>query len=51
MYSAVITGASKAEQVVQNMAAIDVVENLTDRVMDRLEEILGNKPDPESDFR
>ncbi len=49
--STVITGASKAEQVVQNMAAIDVVKNLTDGVMKRLEEILANKPEPESDFR
>lgn len=49
--STVITGASKASQVVQNMAAVDYVEKLTEEVMGQLEEILGNKPDPEPEFR
>lgn len=49
--STVITGASKPEQVRQNMKAIDKVEKLTDDVMKKIEEILDNKPDEEQDFR
>lgn len=42
--STVITGASKPEQVKENMKAIDFVELLTDDVMEKIEEILQNKP-------
>lgn len=49
--STVITGASKAEQVKQNMKAIDVVDQLTPDIMERIEEVLDNKPEPEPDFR
>lgn len=49
--STVITGASKPEQVVENMAALEVVPRLTDEVMDQIEEILDNKPKPVTDFR
>ena len=49
--STVITGASKPQQVVENMRALDVVAKLTDPVMDRIDQILGNKPEPESDYR
>jgi voltage-dependent potassium channel beta subunit len=42
--STVITGASRPEQVHENMKALDVVPKLTDDVMERIEEILGNKP-------
>ncbi|HNU03180.1 MAG TPA: aldo/keto reductase [Anaerolineae bacterium] len=49
--STVITGASRAEQVVENMASLDVVEKLTPEVMARIEEILDNKPKPPSDYR
>ncbi len=42
--STVITGASRAEQVHENMKALDVVPQLTAEVMQRIEEILGNKP-------
>jgi voltage-dependent potassium channel beta subunit len=49
--STVITGASRAEQVVENMRALDVVDKLTSEVMARIEGILGNKPAPPSDFR
>jgi voltage-dependent potassium channel beta subunit len=49
--STVITGASRAEQVVENMAALDVVDKLTPEVMERVEGILDNKPAPPSDFR
>lgn len=49
--SAVITGASKPQQVVENMKALDVVAKLTEPVMARIEAILGNKPEPEPDER
>jgi voltage-dependent potassium channel beta subunit len=49
--STVITGASKAEQVKENMQALEVVEKLDDGVMERIEAILGNKPQAEEDFR
>lgn len=49
--STVITGASRPEQVVENMAALDVVDKLTPDVLARIEGILDNKPTPLSDFR
>lgn len=49
--STVITGASRAEQVVENMRALDVAAKLTPDVMERIEAILQNKPTPPSDFR
>lgn len=49
--STVITGASKPEQVTENMKALDVVAKLTPDVMERIEGILENKPEPESDYR
>jgi voltage-dependent potassium channel beta subunit len=49
--STVITGASKPEQVNQNMAAMDVVNKLDEGVMNKIEEILANKPSGEPDFR
>jgi len=39
--STVITGASRPEQVVENMAAIDVVERLTPEVMGQIDAILA----------
>jgi len=42
--STVITGASRVEQVHQNMAALDVVDKLTGDVMERIDAVLGNKP-------
>jgi len=42
--STVITGASRVEQVHQNMTSLDIVPRLTEDVMSRIEEILQNKP-------
>jgi voltage-dependent potassium channel beta subunit len=42
--STVITGASKPEQVVENMKAMDVALNMTGDIMERIEETLGNNP-------
>jgi len=49
--STVITGASKPEQADQNMKALDVVDKLTPDVIDRIEEVLDNRPQPRFDFR
>jgi voltage-dependent potassium channel beta subunit len=45
--STVITGASRPEQVHENMKALDVVPKLTHDVMERIEGILGNNPNKE----
>jgi voltage-dependent potassium channel beta subunit len=44
--STVITGASRVEQVVDNMQALDMLPQLTDDVMERIEIVLANKPEP-----
>jgi voltage-dependent potassium channel beta subunit len=49
--STVITGASRREQVIENMKALDVVEKLNGEVLDHIESILKNKPEPEEDYR
>lgn len=49
--STVITGASKPEQVSENMMALEAVPKLTEEVLDRIEQILDNKPEPEPKFR
>ncbi len=41
--STVITGASRPEQVKENMKALDAVAKLTPDVMERIEQILGNE--------
>jgi len=51
MVSSVITGASRPEQVVENMKAVDIVNLLTPEIMGRIEGILGNKPAPDPNFR
>lgn len=42
--STIITGASRVEQVRENMAALDAVEKLDPEVMARIDDVLGNKP-------
>lgn len=49
--SSVITGASRPQQVVENMQALDVVEKLTPEVMERIETLLDNRPELEADTR
>jgi voltage-dependent potassium channel beta subunit len=49
--SSVITGASKPSQVSENMEALDIVQKLTPDVMERIESVLENKPEPFSDYR
>src|SRR3989442_1282048 len=43
--STVMTGASRPEQVVENMKAIDVVDKLDSGIMERIDDVLGNRPD------
>ncbi len=43
--STVITGASRPEQVAENMVALEVVPRLTDEVLARIEEALGDSTD------
>ena len=49
--STVITGASRAEQVVENMKALEVAPRLNEEIMQQIEEILDNKPKQEEDQR
>ncbi|MFQ5399048.1 MAG: potassium channel beta subunit family protein [Anaerolineae bacterium] len=44
--SSVITGASRPEQVADNMKALDVVAQLSDDVMEKIEPLLNNRPEP-----
>ena len=46
--SSVITGASRVEQVHENMQALEAVDKLTPEVMARIEAVLGNKPEAEA---
>jgi len=49
--STVITGASKKEQVHENMKSLKFVSKLTPEILQKIDTILGNKPEPETDFR
>lgn len=49
--STVITGASKAQQVKDNMKVIDYLVLLTPEVMEKIEQILDNKPVLDRDWR
>jgi voltage-dependent potassium channel beta subunit len=44
--STVITGASRLEQVEENLQALEVVPQLTDDVIEKIELVLENKPEP-----
>lgn len=47
--STVITGASRVEQVRENMGASEVVDKLSPEVMTRIDQVLRNKPQEEKD--
>jgi voltage-dependent potassium channel beta subunit len=49
--STTITGASRVEQVKENMKAIDLLDKLTPDVMAQIETILDNRPPEPSTFR
>jgi len=44
--STVILGASKPEQVLENLKALEVIPKLTPDIMAKIEDILQNKPGP-----
>jgi aryl-alcohol dehydrogenase-like predicted oxidoreductase len=43
--STVITGASRPEQLIENLKSTEIVPKLTMEVIDRIEDVLGNKPE------
>jgi aryl-alcohol dehydrogenase-like predicted oxidoreductase len=49
--STVITGASRKEQVIENLQALEVTGRLTGEVMEQIEQVLQNKPEAEPDWR
>ncbi len=49
--SSVITGASNPQQVIENMQAMELSEKLTPAVLEQIETILLNQPEPYSDYR
>ncbi len=49
--SSVITGASRPEQVKENMQALEAVPMLDPQTIQAIEEILDNTPEPEPNFR
>lgn len=44
--STIILGASKPEQVLDNLKALEVIPKLTPEILSKIEEILKNKPAP-----
>ncbi len=49
--STVITGASRPEQVRENLKALEVAERLDESVLERIEEIVDTRPEPPPRFR
>jgi voltage-dependent potassium channel beta subunit len=49
--STVILGASRIEQLRENLGAMEVAGRLTPAILERIEQILGNRPAPEKDWR
>jgi voltage-dependent potassium channel beta subunit len=44
--STVILGASRVAQLQDNLKALDVVDQLSDEIMEKIEDVLGTKPEP-----
>jgi len=49
--STVILGASKRHQLEENLGALAVSERIDAAVMQRIEDLVGNRPEPERDWR
>ena len=49
--STTILGASKLNQLEENLKALDVLPKLTAEVMEEIERVLNNKPDPVATYR
>lgn len=43
--SSAITGASRPQQIYDNVKALAVVEKLTPEILKEIDEVLGNKPE------
>ncbi len=48
--STVILGTSNARQLAQNLASLDLVPRMTDDVMEKIEAVLGNRPELPAQF-
>ncbi|PWN46312.1 putative potassium channel beta subunit protein [Ceraceosorus guamensis] len=48
--STVILGASKTEQVLENLKALDILPKLTPEVHEQIEKVLANKPEPDATY-
>jgi aryl-alcohol dehydrogenase-like predicted oxidoreductase len=42
--SSVITGASRPEQIIENVKCLLVLEKLTPEIMDEIDRLMGSKP-------
>ena len=49
--STVILGATKPEQVIQNLGAINVLPKMTPEIMEKIEKVLNNKPTPTVSYK
>ena len=49
--STVILGASKRRQLEENLGALEVAARLDDATLERIETLVGNRPEPEHDWR
>ncbi|MHC5108581.1 MAG: potassium channel beta subunit family protein [Planctomycetota bacterium] len=49
--STVITGASRPEQVTENLKALEIVERINPEIDAEIERILQNRPEPDRDWR
>ncbi|GCB75375.1 hypothetical protein scyTo_0015311, partial [Scyliorhinus torazame] len=49
--SSVLLGASNAEQLTENLGAIQVLTKLTTQTVNEIDNILGNKPLSKKDYR
>jgi len=48
--SSVILGASNEQQLAQNLGSLERVASLTDDAMQRIEDVLGNRPEPPQQY-
>ncbi len=48
--STVILGTSNARQLAQNLTSLDLVTQMTDDVMEKIEAVLGNRPELPTQF-
>ncbi|KAG9074465.1 hypothetical protein FS749_013976 [Ceratobasidium sp. UAMH 11750] len=49
--STVILGATKPEQIIDNLKALDVIKKITPEVREKINKILDNDPKPEPNLR